>query len=79
MTGRMSAIAGTVRDLGIPLPGRRIDYDVAGKVVLITGEATVSGPALARTLLRRGATVALVDVNESSLQRPSAHSSHSES
>ncbi len=67
MTGRLSAIAGTVRDLGIPLPGRRLDYDVAGKVVLITGGGDGIGAALARTLHRRGATVALVDVNESSL------------
>lgn len=67
MTGRLSAITGTVRDLGIPLPGRRIDYDVAGKVVLVTGGGDGIGSALARTLHRRGATVALVDVNESSL------------
>ena len=67
MTGRLSAIAGTVRDLGIPLPGRRTGYDVAGKVVLITGGGDGIGAALARTLHRRGATVALIDVNQSSL------------
>lgn len=67
MTGRWSAVTGTVRDLGIPLPGRRVDYDVSGKVVLITGGGDGIGLALARTVHSRGATVALVDVNGSSL------------
>lgn len=67
MTGRISAVLGTIRDLGIPLPGHPVDYDVAGKVVLITGGGDGIGFALATLLHRRGARVALVDVNTSSL------------
>lgn len=69
MTSRKTrtVVAGILRDLGIPLPGRRVDLDVAGKVVLITGGGDGIGLALARTLHSRGAVVALVDVNESAL------------
>ncbi|ABG98881.1 probable oxidoreductase [Rhodococcus jostii RHA1] len=62
-----STIARTLRDLGLPLPGRGAEYNVAGKVVLITGGGDGIGLASARALHARGATVALLDVNQSSL------------
>jgi NAD(P)-dependent dehydrogenase (short-subunit alcohol dehydrogenase family) len=63
---RASEIAGALRDLGIPLPGKG-SYDMAGKVVLITGGGDGIGLALARLLHGRGAVVALVDVNGAAL------------
>lgn len=55
-----------LRDLGLPLPGGRT-YPVAGRTVLITGGAAGIGRALAETLHRRGATVALVDRDTTAL------------
>jgi NAD(P)-dependent dehydrogenase (short-subunit alcohol dehydrogenase family) len=63
---RASVAIEALRDLGIPLPGGR-SYDVAGKVVLITGGGDGIGLALARLLHGRGALVALVDVNGAAL------------
>lgn len=40
-------------------------YDVGGKVALVTGGARGIGLATAQALVRRGASVALVDVNDS--------------
>ncbi|OZM74452.1 short-chain dehydrogenase [Amycolatopsis antarctica] len=67
-----AVLAGIVRDLGIPLPGKGIDYDVAGRTVLITGGGDGIGFALARVLHSRGATVALIDVDEAALVRAAA-------
>lgn len=63
---RASEVTGALRDLGIPLPGKG-GYEVAGKVVLITGGGDGIGLALARLLHTRGAVVALVDVNGAAL------------
>lgn len=64
-----SIVTGTVRDLGIPLPGNPQVYDVSGKVVLITGGGDGIGLGIARELHGRGATVALVDVDEAAMDR----------
>ncbi|MEV0341481.1 short-chain dehydrogenase/reductase [Nocardia sp. NPDC050713] len=57
----------TVRQLlrAVPaaLAGDQGQYDVAGKVVVITGGATGIGFALARLLRERGARLALVDID----------------
>lgn len=67
MTSPPALVASTIRDIGIPLPGKGIAYDVAGRVVLITGGGDGIGLALGRVLHARGAIVALLDVNESAL------------
>ncbi|QTJ66521.1 SDR family oxidoreductase [Rhodococcus sp. ZPP] len=64
---KRSAVTRTLRDLGLPLPGKGAEYDVAGKVVLITGGGDGIGLATARTLHARGATVALIDIDRSAL------------
>lgn len=64
---RGSLVAGILRDLGIPLPRGRVRYDVAGKVVVITGGADGIGFTLARLLHSRGAVVALIDIDDSAL------------
>lgn len=63
-TGKLQ---GMLRNLGVPLPGQSNDYDVAGKVVLITGGGAGIGRALARLLHTRGATVALLDRDSAAL------------
>ncbi|GAB2663288.1 SDR family oxidoreductase [Saccharopolyspora gloriosae] len=64
-------VAAALRDLGIPLPGG-MHYDVAGKVVVITGGADGIGFALARILHGKGAVVALIDVNAVALRAAEA-------
>ncbi|MDV7355344.1 SDR family oxidoreductase [Rhodococcus oxybenzonivorans] len=64
---KRTAYARTLRDLGLPLPGKGAEYDVAGKVVLITGGGDGIGLASARALHARGATVALIDNNPAAL------------
>lgn len=61
MRAQDSAAVRTLRDLGLPWPRGRVEYDVAGKAVLVTGGADGIGFALARLLHTRGAFVALVD------------------
>lgn len=56
---------------------RRPVYDVAGKVVLITGGTGGIGGATARELIRRGATVAVIDIDPDTpriAERMSLHS-----
>ncbi|MBK0869049.1 MULTISPECIES: short-chain dehydrogenase/reductase [unclassified Saccharopolyspora] len=65
-TSGRARLAATLRDLGVPLPGGTC-YDVAGKVVVITGGADGIGFALARILHDERAVVALVDVDGAAL------------
>ena len=47
-------------------------YDLAGKVVLITGAGGGLGSRLAHVLTQRGARVALVDIDLAAAQRAAA-------
>ncbi|MGC7097246.1 short-chain dehydrogenase/reductase [Amycolatopsis lurida] len=67
----MNAVASTLRDLGLPLPGGR-NFDVTGKAVLITGGAAGIGLALAHELHDRGAVVALLDRDADALAKAAA-------